>query len=612
MTARRTDVAVVLLVGVVLAVLGWNELALYPRVGLDASWGAALYMANGSDLGWGTDLVFTYGPIGFLKGPAYWYENSGALAVLYILATRVALAAGLWHFGRRTFGSAGAALIALVVAPMVANPLPPLVFAWGLWLVTGERTRRQRLTFAIGAGALGGLELLGKINIGVLVVALGAIAVLFAPRERLRLTAIYAGSTVGGLLLGWVATGQRLLDLNDYLVNSARVASGYSTAMVITVGPAAWQYTAAAVVFGLFAYACWSAAPFSMPRARAGALLLAVALSWMTFKSGYVRHDPPHSKEYFGVLLPALVMIPYRRDLRAFAVAAVAAGFLIFISVSGDRIDRLVQPLERAGNAWADVKSAVRPGERERRRASGYDQLRAQYHLSPDVLEALKGHTVHVAPYETSVAWAYGLDWKPEPIFHSYQAYTAELDRINADSLLASDAPGRILLGTQESIDHRFGGWDPPATTVAMLCRYQPLVVRDGWLVLGQGPNRCGEPRRIASRTVRWGEPVPVPPESPEGLITVKVHGVAPGFGEKVRAALFKGYERYVSFDGGGAFRLVPETAENEMLVHAPPGIELPEGFGKAPHPKRTIAIDREGDAGGTLRYEFFLVPVRP
>jgi hypothetical protein len=322
-----------------------------------------------------------------------------------------------------------------------------------------------------------------------------------------------------------------------------------------------------------------------------------------------VRHDRYHAREFFSLLLPALVVLPYRPGRRAFGLAAVLATLLVLLAIAGERLDRVVDPFERAGDAWGDVTTLVRPGERHLLLGDGRNRVREGYALHPDVVSALEGHTVHVEPYETAVVWAYDLDWKPLPVFHGYQAYTAELDRLNADQLLASDAPSRVLLGKHEAIDLRVGGWESPAAVRALLCRYQALVQRDAWLVLGRAEDRCGPERPLGERTARWGEAVHVPPPSPDGMVFVRLHGVGPRFGERVRSALHKGYERHVSLDGGRRLRLVPGTAGNGLLLHAPSGVELPEGFRRAPGPT-AMSVLREGDPGGTLRYEFFLVPV--
>jgi len=57
------------------------------------------------------------------------------------------------------------------------------------------------------------------------------------------------------LLLGWEASGQNLGALPDYIHNSVRIISGYSSAMVIDEPAIRWQYPVALIAF-LFGVNC--------------------------------------------------------------------------------------------------------------------------------------------------------------------------------------------------------------------------------------------------------------------------------------------------------------------------------------------------------------------
>ena len=53
---------------------------------------------------------------------------------------------------------------------------------------------------------------------------------------------------------------------------------------------------------------------------------------------------------------------------------------------------------------------------------------------------------VGVDEYETSLAWGYGLDWRPVPVFQRFVAYTAHADEGNARRLESdAHAPERVL-----------------------------------------------------------------------------------------------------------------------------------------------------------------------
>src|SRR4051812_11003630 len=146
--------AAALLVGFAVLVLAWTPIGRVPTAGPDPSWQGALHMAASSGLVWGRDLVFTYGPLGFLQTPGFWTSTTGTLAVLYQVAVGLALATALWSIGRRSFGGLGAALLAIVAIPFVSDRLLAVAMVWTIWLLTAERGRRATMVFAVGMGAL--------------------------------------------------------------------------------------------------------------------------------------------------------------------------------------------------------------------------------------------------------------------------------------------------------------------------------------------------------------------------------------------------------------------------------------------------------------------------
>ncbi|HEV2811813.1 MAG TPA: hypothetical protein VGW10_01070 [Solirubrobacteraceae bacterium] len=597
-----------LLIGLALAALTWRETLAVGEAGIDPSWRAGLHMAAHSDLAWGRDVIFTFGPLGFLEHPTAWFIDTSTLALAYTFLARVALATVLWSIARPAFGRAGAALTVLAVMPFVLHPVSALVFAAALWLLAGERRDRDVYAFALGTGVLAGVGLLVKLNTGVLVTAMGLVAVACAARSLPRQLGAYAATVLAAVAAGWLATGQSFGDLDDYARNATEIVSGYSGAMLRT--GATWHFVVVAGVLALAAYGVWDAFRDRPARRRAGALAMTLLLAFVAFKNAFVRHDLGHVVEYFSLMLPALLAIPWRPGRRALGFAGVTVSVMLAILVVHRWPHDVINPFDSARTAWNDVTRAVWPGEAADTRDDSVASVREARPLDPATLALLDGQTVHVEPYEAAVAWAYDLDWKPLPVFQSYQAYTARLDRINADTLARPSAPSRVLLAPGVGADPRVPGWESPAAVQALLCRYRPLGRQgDAWLVLGRTANRCGEERPIGSREARWGEPVAVPPASAEGLVTVRIAGVEPGAAERLRAVLFKGHERRVTLDGEDTHPLVPETVENGLLLHAPETVELPAPFTRAPGP-RTIAVQRGGGGSGTLRYEFFLVPV--
>ena len=96
------------------------------------------------------------------------------------------------------------------------------------------------------------------------------------------------------------------------------------------------------------------------------------------------------------------------------------------------KIPRILDPSPALARVGDDLPVLASKGSMDRAIARGRANLVGRYyHLSPAILGALRGHTVHVHPWEAGIAWAYpDIRWRPLPVFQEYTAYTAELTAI--------------------------------------------------------------------------------------------------------------------------------------------------------------------------------------
>jgi len=81
--SRRGTISTLLLALVLLAFV-WPVLDAPGRIGLDTSWRIGLDLAASAHLRYGVDIVFTYGPLGFL---GYSQPLVGSMSRLALLAT---------------------------------------------------------------------------------------------------------------------------------------------------------------------------------------------------------------------------------------------------------------------------------------------------------------------------------------------------------------------------------------------------------------------------------------------------------------------------------------------------------------------------------------------
>lgn len=111
-------------IAAVVGLLTWPVISLAPepRV-LDPSWQAALHMSFRSGLHFGRDVIFTYGPLGFLALPTPHYSSSFVASTVLLLITHfVAVGTIAWGLSRG-FGPLVTAVLTYVLSATVLDEL---------------------------------------------------------------------------------------------------------------------------------------------------------------------------------------------------------------------------------------------------------------------------------------------------------------------------------------------------------------------------------------------------------------------------------------------------------------------------------------------------------
>jgi len=280
----------------------------------------------------------------------------------------------------------------------------------------------------------------------------------------------------------------------------------------------------------------------------------------------------------------------------------------------GTRLD--FNPLAHARDASDQLRLILSPSRQREQRAAARESLLHAYAISPAALRSLAGHTVQVDPWEAAAAWAYQLEWDPLPVFQNYSAYTSELDTVNATAERSSTGPQRILREntkvvdphhTAPTVDSRVPAWDPPQTTIAMLCNYEQVQADAHWQVLAKTDDRCREPRALGSVSARYGQSIAVPSVGAGGILYADIRGLGVSGGERVKALIYRASIRYVLINGTRLFRVVPGTATDGLLLDAGPRLDYPPPYALSPS-AHTLVF-----SGGTgqLHITFYQMTIR-
>lgn len=603
------------LLGALVAVASWSVHFVPPGPGIDQSWIGGLMMASRNGMDFGTQIVFTWGPLAFLRQPFLYFDGLAALGFVYSGAILFAAGASLVWSARRPFGLAIAVLASFaVLAGLPFANLPPILAAlWCLAALRPEPSVVARPVVIYGLAAWGAIECLTRLSSGPLILLIAFITLLALP-SRKRDLPIFAGVALSTFVVAWFAAGQGVGNFPDFIHRSLEVVGGYSWAMVLAFAPAWWITMAIVASVVLIAMAALGGRDL-VSRIVAGLVMAIVAFS--VFKESVVRYEAAHAAALFATLAGLALAIQWRRRAWPLALGtATLVGWLAIQSMPTYRAE-WIDPINHAESFATEVETLLSPGRQREMSQFGRETMIETYRLDRRTRELLRGQRVQVEPWETGIAWAYDLDWDPAPSFQNYVAYTSGLDQQNAEKLVASDGPTRILrenMGEPDatspwlSVDARFPSWDPPAQNLAMLCNFVPLHTTRRFQVLARGPDRCGAEKPIESVRVPWGAEVKVPAAPPGALVLARIHGAESGTAEKLRAAVFRAHPTFL-VTNGAAYRMIQKTAEDGLIMSIPPRADLPgPAFRLSPE---AHVISPQGGSGN-VTIDFYSMPIKP
>jgi hypothetical protein len=616
------DWAGVALVSLADVLFSWRVSAWRPATGGPLpSWQPGLALGFMHHLQWGPQVVFTFGPYGFVEDILPFYRLTAGLALVYAIALTWGLAALIVTALRKSWGLIGAGTVAWALLAVGTNLLEAselgLATALGLALASFRTEReRDRLLLLAGLGALAGLQLLVEVNVGAVTLCLGAVAAAIsaaAQQPRTKTVAVTGAGAVTVFLVGWVAAGQSLSNLASYVRGSLSVATGYGSAMSIDGHRPAQDWYALALA--LVAAALLALALKGRPaREKAAVAVIVIGWGWAVTKEGFVRHDL-HDLTFFGLVLLALGLLRLPRRLLPIQAGAFGVGLVLTCLAVGAvprsvyspgadirAIGREVYDLS-VTSRWATVEGHARQ-----------QMLATGDSLPQKVLGDLQGKTMAAEPWEDALSFAYPqLYWDPEPVLQAYSAYTSYLDRLDASFLASSRAPERLLYQPR-SIDGRDPWMDPPATTAAMYCHYAQVEVVGGWQVLARVPNRCGAPRLISTATAHFGQPVPVP--SVPGKMVEATFSLGTPFSSEIQGVLLKAPPISIAVWGvlgstPAGYRFIPGTAQDFHVLRTPRSL----GYARTFSPPGLVQIELSGGGWakgqGTVKIAFYAVSVR-
>jgi hypothetical protein len=493
---------------------------LSPSFGLDPSWQGTLSDAAASHLHFGTQLVFTYGPLGFLTVPALYHFWPAMLALVYESALSMCVFYLLVRVFRRTLPFAvavvgayiaGGAVLLTGIGPEIALPITLVVL---IAILRRPAEAPFPRAWWISLGALVAFFPLIKVSLGLGLVVIALVAIVCAPSSRLRAAAYTVGAAAVVFAVGWFGTGNGVGNIMPFVTHAASIATGYSSAMA-TSPPGSPGYmpilTGLAIFVVLLALVVFCRG--INRRSQVGIVIATTVVMWLLAKESFVRFDRGHWIAFFAPLpLIAVAAVSPTARWAGVTIAAAAAVALSYVAAGGIpslayRPDVAVRQLSQEVNALSS------PGKRHEIVTKARVAMQKDYGIPQSALARIGTASIDISPWEQNVAWALHLRLDALPVPQDYSAYTSALDNLDVADLRSSSAPQFILTQSAEvSVDNRLGSFDPPSTQFATQCRYRQVQVFGPWQLLKRGKDDCGPLRSVAVVRSSSDRLIAVPP----------------------------------------------------------------------------------------------------
>ncbi len=490
---------------------------------LDPSWGAVLDYAHAKKLQFGTDIVFAYGPLGYLAGQ--WFTgHAPGWRMLFDVALDFGIAAGVCLVAWRTLIYWRVLLLGFfVLLPATIRPgvfdVPMEIglFCWTLLCLVETRPRVQYF-----AAILGALAVLGSmVKFTLLVIALISIVTVtanFILRGKPRLAVGLVLGYLAGALGLWVWLGQSPSHLGAYLSSSIAISTGYESAMGLQFKDSLWTAGVVTVILALAAGIIRLLAADEPVGARSW-LRRGLVFAWLfcilflAWKHGFLRAKSDLWAGFVALVAPALEALPVpasrRASIRAARACVLACCLLaLWIEHSDDPAHFDNFAAREAARFDANLSALLYPPAYAREMGQLLDAERARDQL-PLLRRIIGNRTVDVFGQNQAYAWFNELNYQPRPVFQSYAAYNGTLMDMNDRAFAANVAPEFVMFNSGP-IDARYPALEDARVLRTLLADYTLVGAEPPFLLLKHQTNAVPQMTLLHEGSVHADEPINV------------------------------------------------------------------------------------------------------
>ena len=357
-----------------------------------------------------------------------------------------------------------------------------------------------------------------KFNDGLAVTLMVGVSLLGLPRSR-RTLAVAVGAFAASAVLAWLALGQPLGALPDYVRTGIAISRGYVDSMGYDAMGTNGDWEVLVVVASALALAAggWLSLAGYPRRQRAALAATVLLVHYFVAREMFVRYDGGHAA-VISLLIVVPLAIPWQlgRARLAFAsAAALAVAAVAVLGLAGLTPGSIFDPFGRAGRFDGQLGTVFSPADAIaqgraaiqalRQRAAG-DRQRAQ--------RALRGRGPGRDRGGLGLSAVALVPGRRDAVLRRLHPFARPPGRRGLRERANRPRPGAAP-GLRE-IDARNPAWESPAAMLSLLCHFKEIGRGGNWQALARIPDRCGRPRVLGTIHSPNAATVTIPP-APRG-----------------------------------------------------------------------------------------------
>jgi hypothetical protein len=444
----------------------WNT----PYINLDSSWQIALNLAIKQQLIWGKDIVFTYGPLGYLSTglPVYTSAFLIGLFTLYISASGGFFLYILFKAVKQKYELIFITVFLLLNGHFLfLRDSIALYFYTLFFMLYYLNSGKWYSIIPVIINCI--LAFFIKVNTGIILIFIFVTFLIYIYRTLLISFKEFLAYLITFTLLIFLLSYHLQVDLLFYIKNSLPIIDGYNDAMALFPEVDALFFAVLIIVSLLLPFFIYS--KLMLNSKQAIFLFLNVALLlFIIFKQSFVRGDSYHYYLFFASSPFLVFLIYFFNDIykikRHVYYTLIITCLLSIAGFKGQRIKILASNLGYISISKYMGHYIFFPSKK----LDDSNETKSR-ELPERVKDTIGDKTADVLGYELSYLYFNNLTYNPRPVIQSYSAYGPELIQMNVNKYESKTAPDFVLYHPG-SIDGRHPFWDESPIYLSLFKNY--------------------------------------------------------------------------------------------------------------------------------------------